>query len=275
MRKPRTASRSVRAAAGLAFVFLGAGATVVPGSAQVVEGRVLDELSEQPVPLARVTALDEDGAAAGPVTATADGGFVLRLPGPGTYRLRVERLGYPVHTTGEFRAHPFERLDLEIRITPEAIPLAPLEVVARGPERGRDQFTRRRAAGEGVFVDPVHIALMRDARRVRIASDVVRNVEGIQVDWDGKISTALGWRCLVVFLDHSPIPVMHTGGGAWEPRLALDGLVDLNDLTDSRNVMAVEVYRSIDEVPEEVRRGFRWSDVGRCGVVWFWTRVGW
>jgi hypothetical protein len=249
--------------------------SAVPASAQTVHGSVVDETTNTPVALARVTALEGDSVVAGPITANAEGRFRLSLPGAGPYRLRVERLGYPVHTSLEFRVDAFESVEIEIRISPEPIPLAPLEVVARGPERGRDQFARRRASEDGHFVDGIHIALMREARRVRLAADMVRDVEGIRVSAQGRISTTLGWGCLVVFLDHIPIPVGYSPGRFsrdWPPRQAS---IDLNDAVDYRTIRGVEVYRSLDEVPQELRVGIRWQDVGRCGVVWFWTSVGW
>lgn len=246
-----------------------------PASAQTVHGSVMDETRNAPVSLARVTALHEDDVVAGPVTANAEGRFRLALPGAGPYRLRVERLGYPDHTTLEFRVDAFESVEIEILISPEPIPLAPVEVVARGPERGRDQFARRRAGEDGHFVDGINIALMREARRVRLAADVVRDVEGIRVNAEGRISTTLGWGCLVVFLDHIPIPVGYSPGRFsrdWPPRQAA---IELNPAVDYRTIRGVEVYRTIDEVPGEIRAGIRWQDVGRCGVVWFWTDVGW
>jgi hypothetical protein len=251
------------------------GVWAAPASGQLVHGRVVDEGTGEGVSLARITAMVGDSVGAGPITADQEGRFRLRLPGPGRYHLRVERLGYPVHTTEELRAEAFEEVEVQVAIAPEPIPLAPLEVVARGLERGRDQFARRRATEDGQFVDMVHIALMRADRRIRQASDVVRDVEGLRVRASGSIRTDLGWGCLVVFLDHSPIPVGYSAGrfsSEWPPRLAS---ITLNEAVDYRTVRGVEVYRTVDEVPEELRRGLRWQDVGRCGVVWFWTEVGW
>jgi hypothetical protein len=247
-----------------------------PASAQMVHGRVVDEGTGEGVSLARVTALEGDSVVAGPTTANREGRFRLSLPEAGSYRLRVERLGYPVHTTLEFPVRAFEEVEVQIALAPEPIPLAPLEVVARGVERGRDQFARRRAAGQGVFVDPIHVALMREAGRIRTASDVVRGVEGIRVDFDGMISATRGFRCITVFLDQSPIALDRAFGGP-DVEEEFGGAVSLHQIIDPRQVMAAEVYRSIDEVPQEIRVGVRWQDVewDRCGVVWLWTTMGW
>jgi hypothetical protein len=250
--------------------------SAVPASAQTVHGSVVDETTNTPVALARVTALEGDSVVAGPITANAEGRFRLSLPGAGPYRLRVERLGYPVHTTLEFQVRAFEEVEVQIALAPEPIPLAPLDVVARGLERGRDQFARRRAAGQGVFVDPIHVALMREAGRIRIPADVVRGVEGIRVNFDGVISATRGFRCITVFLDQSPIALDRAFGGP-DVEEEFGGAVSLHQIIDPRQVIAAEVYRSIDEVPQEIRVGVRWQDVewDRCGVVWFWTTMGW
>jgi hypothetical protein len=58
-------------------------------------------------------------------------------------------------------------------------------------------------------------------------------------------------------------------------RLALGGEFNVNDMVNPRSVRGVEIYPSIDEVPDEVRRGLRWQDVDRCGIVWIWTAMGW
>jgi hypothetical protein len=281
MRRSRGVAAALFRAGALPWLLAGLLLTVssLPASAQMVLGRVVDEGTGEGVSLARIAVLVGDSVAVGPSAADQEGRFRLRLPGPGTYRLQVERLGYPLHTTLEFRAGPFEEVEVQIPIAPEPIPLAPLEIVARGPERGRDQFARRRAAGQGVFVDPIHIALMREAGRIRTPTDVVRQVEGIDVDFHGVISATRGFRCIAVFLDHSPISLDRAFGGAAVPE-EFGGRLGLHEILDPREIMAAEVYRSIDEVPREIRAGVRWQDVeglegGRCGVVWFWTTMGW
>jgi hypothetical protein len=276
----------------LALLVLGTSSEAA--SAQLVHGRVVDEGTGEGVSLARVTVLAGDSVAAGPMTASREGRFRLRLPGPGSYRIQVDRLGYPLHTTLAFQAGPFEEVEVQVALAPEPIPLAPVEVIARGVERGRDQFARRRAAGQGVFVDPIHIALMRDARRIRIPADVVRGVEGIRVGFDGGIDSVHG--CITVFVDQNPIAIGRAlgGGGAAGateliPRSPAgeggrfggghDPLapIPLDQFLDYRQIIAAEVYRSLDEVPREVRAGVRWQDVewDRCGVVWIWTTTGW
>lgn len=252
------------------------GASAAPASAQLVHGRVVDEGTGEGIPLARIAVLAGDSVAAGPVTASQAGRFRLRLPGPGSYRIQVERLGYPVHTTLEFEALALEEVEVEIPITPEPIPLAPIEVVARGFERGRDQFNRRRAEEEGFFFDPIHIALDRRAGRVRDLLDIVRRTPGVWVEFNGRSRSAhtnLGWGCLTEYRDNQFMrsPIDYGDGDlpeGFETDLHLAPL-------DIRDIMAVEVYRSIEDVPREIRLNIRPRESGRCGVILVWTRSGW
>ena len=65
-----------------------------PLSAQVVVGELAEETSGEPVAGALVVLLDETGAQRGAVLTDPRGRFEVRAPGPGSYRLRAERIGY-------------------------------------------------------------------------------------------------------------------------------------------------------------------------------------
>jgi hypothetical protein len=58
-----------------------------------IRGRVVDEGTEQPVAGGAVLLLDAAGRRVHGVLTDAAGNFVLRVPGPGTYRLRAEMIG--------------------------------------------------------------------------------------------------------------------------------------------------------------------------------------
>jgi hypothetical protein len=260
---------------GVFLVPLGAAAVLLgplPLRAQTVVGRVLDAASDDPVPAATVQALDEQNATVVSTTSDREGRFELRLARPGAYRIRVERLGYPAQVAAELTLGHLEQVEVVLPLYPEPITLPPVTVTARGPERGRHGFERRRTMGAGVFLDPVHVAL----REARVATDILRGIEGVNLDHKGDVHALRGWGCLVVLLDHMRRPIMHTGGDPALPRRrALGGHVHLNEFVDPASVRAVEVYRTIEEVPEEIRRGVLWSEVERCAVVWIWTRQGW
>jgi hypothetical protein len=56
---------------------------------------------------------------------------------------------------------------------------------------------------------------------------------------------------------------------------------DLDHLLEDFHIRGVEMYRSISDIPEDIRKGFRAhalrpiGQVGGCGAVIVWTNNGW
>jgi hypothetical protein len=64
--------------------------------------------------------------------------FEVRGMAAGVYRIRVDHLGYEEYLSAALEVAMGEILDVEIRLSVEAIPLEPLEVLARrSPMHGR------------------------------------------------------------------------------------------------------------------------------------------
>jgi hypothetical protein len=235
-------------------------------------GRVLDADTEEPVAQAAVTLLGEDRVLAGPVLTGPSGEFRLEWGGPSEgIRIRVERLGYHSHTTDTLTLEHAEP-QVEIRLERDAIRLDPLDVRGSGRERGRDGFQRRREGDRGFFLDPIHIALMEAPQ----ATDILRRVPGFYEDFHRGVLPMTG--CVVTFLDHMTLPLSVTGsrGSLGSNRLAFGEGLPLNEVVRARDVRGVEAYRTMADVPDEIRRGFRWPSVDPlCGVVIVWTTIGW
>lgn len=70
-----------------------------PAPAQVVRGVVLEELGQAPIEGAMVLLLEPGGETVGRVLTDAAGGFLLKAPTVGAYRLRVDRIGFESVTT--------------------------------------------------------------------------------------------------------------------------------------------------------------------------------
>jgi hypothetical protein len=295
-----------------------------PAAAQTVRGHVLDDIAGTPVQQARVTLHDHAGHVVSAYFTGETGVFELNARGPGTHRVQVDRMGYELHVSQELQLRPSEILEVEFRLRPEGVLLSPIIVLARHDvEPGRFQFERRRDLGRGVFLDAAAIA----TREPVLTTDALRGVPGIivtalpgaapptgspddeagaqSVRWG--VRTTRGWQCVVVFVDHSPEPMMssRSGGGSMaaaglgsvrgsisEPASAglrggkgafdsFSRFGDLNDLVDPNDLRGIEVYRQWNEVPLEIRRSLRapslWPEdhLGPCGVVLVWTSVGW
>jgi hypothetical protein len=169
-----------------------------PAHAQVIHGHLLDDESDVAVDGAWVLLVDAEGVVVARTISDADGGFLLRAEEHGWYNLRSQRLGYATTTSAKLNLVESDSLDVEFRISAEAIPLAPLTVVGRqrrveqrDPRLERWDYYERKdfygvKSGFGRFLEGE--ALNPSAFRV---SDLLRHVPGMRVN-------ALGGRQISV-----------------------------------------------------------------------------
>ena len=257
-----------------------------PAECQVIRGTVYDSLGAQPIVGARLTIAQGDSVF-GETQTNALGFYQLAVPGPGTYLLTVEHFGF------ESKPSPVqigdgETREFDISLRPAAFELEALLVEAR-PERGRDGFERRRSSGTGTFFDGIEIALQGRDRTLQLMA----TAPGFVVDFDQTLRPLALRGCLVVFLDHYRYPILYTDGS--DPRnssrrviedyrqpvrLAFGGYYsDLRYVFSRMHVRGIEMYRSITDIPEEIRKGPRFWELrplGRgCGAIYIWTNDAW
>lgn len=101
--------------------------------AQTVRGTVLESGTEAQVEGAIATLIDERGESRGAALTDGAGGFRIPAPGPGTYRLRIERIGYATLTTDPFRLASGESVVRRILLPIEAVELSSIVVSASDP----------------------------------------------------------------------------------------------------------------------------------------------
>ncbi len=109
--------------------------------AQVVTGRVAVSGSGEPVSAALVELLDADSAQVGATLTGADGRYTLRTVYPGTYAVRVRRLGFATRTLAAVEIRGAHRLDIELSTQPvqlEGVVATARAVCADGPGVGPD-----------------------------------------------------------------------------------------------------------------------------------------
>jgi hypothetical protein len=218
-----------------------------------------------------------------------EGQFFLSSSSTGEYRLQVSRMGYKTTLSQALFLEAGDTVTVDFRVRPDAILFSPLTIVARS-RLGRDRFERRRLeADRGIFLTPAMI----DSMAPNHPADVLKGLDKVDVGWGwGRTSTGLpgpiptvrtvlGRGCVLYMVDFMQVNPPPWAGGDWSSYL-LGGL-------DGDDIVAVEVYRSVLEVPRELLRytdrtttvwnmsgsgaGFR-RDVN-CGLVVFWTRQGW
>jgi hypothetical protein len=124
---------------------------------------------------------------------TDSGTFTLTAPDAGRYRLKAERIGYRGVVSPPFDLVTSRPLDVELEISSEAIPLAPLTVVSHRPALlgsirlvsngffDREQTWGAEGLGMGAFIEKEAIE-RRPPTRV---SDLLRDVPGVLVESAG------------------------------------------------------------------------------------------
>ncbi|HEX5870987.1 MAG TPA: carboxypeptidase-like regulatory domain-containing protein [Longimicrobium sp.] len=235
-----------------------------PAAAQSIRAVARDAATGAPVAEAMVRVEAADGTLAVAGFADAAGVVVLRLRQPGTYRVEATRSGYQP-TSVQVEAGGAQ-VQAEIRMAQRPFTLDTVVVMGQLPnERERQGFERRRALGEGVFLDSAYLS--QRSGRVAYAGDMLSGVPGLYMQRRAGATvprSERGWGCMVMLLDGRPFSMSFRDGGRRE----------LHQVIGPRDVEAVEVYREFDEVPPEFRQ---YADTGpvRCGVYLYWTRARW
>jgi hypothetical protein len=101
--------------------------------AQAVQGRVTEAESGEAVSGAIVLLLDETGVRRSATLSDPSGAYRVAAPGPGTYRLRVERVGYAASTSAPVRLEAGQTRELALSAESRRVVLEP--VVATGAAR--------------------------------------------------------------------------------------------------------------------------------------------
>jgi hypothetical protein len=249
---------------------------------QTVSGRVVDAESGTPVPTAIVVLLAMDSVAVTQTITDMGGAFLLEVPEPGSYLIQVSRIG-----VGDFRSTAFAVADGEAVQFEITVPTAPVEltglVVEVQGDRGSDRFRQRMEEGRGLFLTPADLALREPVELV----DLFRDLDGVRVTWRTvrvesgafvPIPTVQAGAndCMAYMLDEMPIRIL-----PGENRSPLQ-LFPLSTLR-ADDIVAVEIYRTMSEAPEELRnRAFRgiWGRGGSyqefsCGITVFRTKPRW
>jgi hypothetical protein len=259
-----------------------------PLAAQAIRGVVVDDVSLTRVPAALVRVLREGEAAIG-TQANDEGEFFISIPGVGEFRLEVSGMGYETALSQPLRIEVGDTLTVEFRVRPDAVLLDPITVVGQS-KRGRNVFERRRAEWDrGLFLTPA----MVDSVAPRYPAELLKGLDKVDVRWGWgtyssgmagpmpSVRTVLGRGCLLYMVDFVPVRPAPWESGPWAG-------YQLSSLT-GKDIVAVEVYRSVLEVPPELRLhtdefrpvwnprtiGVTYQEKIHCGLVVFWTRAGW
>jgi hypothetical protein len=238
-------------------------------AAQTVQGQVLDTATGRPVVSATIVLLRGEQGEHGDARGVTDeqGHFSLHAPASGTYRLRCMVIGYQPVTTPPFDLlRDDDPLDVEVRMSPVAVLLAPLTIVSQRPPRlggrwlemegyyDRQHRYGREGLGIGRFLDREEI----DRTVPYNVSDIFRMMPGVRVEGRGGQSQVITFRSM-------------TFGGRCVPTVFINGMpaatgADVNDLITPFDLAAVEVYAGGITPGEFMNRG-----TDPCGAIALWT----
>lgn len=257
-----------------------------PADGQLIRGRILVDDASSGASGAEVALLDVSGVARARATADSTGAFALSVPEPGLYVITASRIGLaPVRaavTVGEK-----EVVEVELRTTARAVPLNPIEVVARRTiRRGTldefyDRMERMKQKGEGTFLTREDLR-KRERMELALALEAAPGVLARSSGGAGHVIRMMGPGGVCtpdVYLDGLPLtgsagsgsgavreppvsgiyPWGNAGGGAAGARTSSLQVMDLE---------GVEVYRGRFEKPDDY-----WPST--CGIVMLWRKRDW
>ena len=250
-------------------VLLGTASSI---SAQSVVGRVFDFQTDTPIPAAEVELLPSAGEAVAIQAVLADSGGAFAIPGisTGRYRLRVRAYGYETVLTPAFDVPTSEPVVVEVRASPDAVPLAPLTVVAeRSPlvtaRLVNTGFYQRELdwGPEGIglahFLGPEELSDMPPASQV---TDLLRGLSGVYVGGAGGRWQGVTMRSTTSFSRNRCEPSIYLDGNL----VRLSEGETVNKLISARSIGALEVYTAINKPAE-----FGELQENPCGAIVIWT----
>lgn len=131
--------------------------------AQTIGGVVAEKGSGEGLAGAVILLFDDENAERGAVLTQPDGRFEIQAPGPGTYRLRVERIGYASTISAPITVENDQRVETSLQAPIAAIELDGIEVVLDYACEVRPEASR-------------HVAIVwEEARKALVAAYLTQN----------------------------------------------------------------------------------------------------
>jgi hypothetical protein len=242
-------------------VLIGLLAALLPPSAvraQTLQGQVLEDGRDLPVPGALVVLLDRDGDRKAETISDSVGRFLLTPTEAGTYVVEAVRLGFERTRSPLFDMKTEGSVPFEILLTPAPLGLPGLEVtVETEAERMLRSFGQSQASLGNRWVDREEIDEMVTPG---LAKDIIRwqNIAGIWiVEYD---DSPLGGPLCVIFRRRERTCALTVLDGAVVDPLTAGSI-------DTRDLEAIAILEPVDATT------FYGTQAGG-GAVLMWTRRG-
>lgn len=230
----------------------------------LLSGRVAEEGSPITVATADVIVRDSLGRSVGYALTDEFGYFRMLHPGPGTYELNVDRVGYsPVYVDIALQGGVMAEFEISMSILP--MKLRWLDVVVRRQLEARTLglagLAARKVRGLGDFIERADI----ENRPVSMTSDILAGQRGV------RLVPVSGSEIDVRFMS-----TFRASGEDCPPAIWVDGMplrppwldyLTLDDVAPSPSAIeAIEIYRRPAGVPVQ------YNTDAKCGVILIWTR---
>ncbi len=242
-----------------------------PLLAQVtLRGRVLDDVSGQPLPGARVLLLNRYNKVVGYQVTDDDGSFRFKPNNGSRLRVEAKAMSYrPTITPVLWMVNDRDSAAVEIRLAPHAVLIAPVEIVAlSAPTTSAilENVVHRGTRGFGLQITRQDI----EQRQPHRVTDILLEVPGVYAARSG----SSGANDRSIYMGRA-LPGI--GGGACPVQVFLDGMrathdnpasdVRVDDLVTPQDIEVIEVFRGLGSIPPEFL-----TNNARCGVVAIWTK---
>jgi len=257
---------------GLAALLIGVPPCVA--HAQTLRGTLLDRETDRPIPLALVLLLDASADTVARAVTDDLGRFALSSPVPGDFVIQAEAFGYEIRRAGVFEMGEGGEITFEFRLPPDPLALTGLDAGGRWKVREPPLVTNgyfdRLSQGIGHYITPGELERSRHHR----ITDLLAEVPFLTV-----VNAHPSDRLLI-----------QDGGALCTPSVMVDGILasvidgqrrrpgapnaiagsegDLEALVNVKDVEAVEVYRSAEEIPTQ----FGAVSTAGCGAIIIWTK---
>ena len=240
-----------------------------PAPAQLlIEGRVLDDMTEEVLVGARVLLLNRYNRTVDYAVTDALGRFRFERARNERYRLEVRAVGYRETITPDLWTADRDFTAIEVRLLPNAVLLAPLEIVALSPPRTSpvlEAMEFRRTRGFGIQITRQEI----EERQPLRVTDMLMEIPGVYADRSGTGASGRSLRMGRALPGpaggNCPVQIWVDGMLATKP--VAGGDVSVDDLVLPQDVEAIEVFKGLGSVPPEFLNVY-----ARCGVIAIWTR---
>lgn len=249
---------AMRATTRLVAICSALAAMPVSGQEQAIEGIVAELQRGHPVARAAVLLLDAENSVLAATLTSDSGSFRLEISQPGSYHLRVSRVGYRPTQSASIEVRANTTVQVRVNLRPDAVALE--GVTVRGDaalSRELAGFWRRRNQRRG------YNFTRADFERLGAATvaDVLITVPGYRPVGGSIVREEGRARSLSLNFRRCP-PVVYVDGYA-----SKFGLWDLFGGLPLSHIYGVEVFRNWSDVPAE----FGGTGRARCGVIVVWT----